>query len=249
MRHVVFHYHFFKNAGTSVDVLLQQNFPGLWASKEFTDNHYSTNSSACTQWVKQEQQAVAFSSHTALLPPPEIDGITFFPIVFVRHPIDRIASAYDFERKQNFDTSGSLLARETDLKGYIETQLRYGKYSQCRNFHLSKIKHLFNKQTDPVDFAITFFDALPFVGLVERYSLSISRLIAWLRPYFPSIKPVIAAENVNRGTTEPLELKLEKIHGQIGDDLYRQLLTANAGDLALYEHIRNKYEQNGTASW
>jgi len=242
LRHVIFHYHFFKNAGTSVDAFLQYNFPGQWVVREFASNQYPINSGECEQWIRQEQQAVAFSSHTALPPPPEIANTQVFPVIFFRHPIDRIASAYAFERKQVSDTTGSILARETDLKGYIETQLLYGKYSQCRNFHLSKIKHLLNNQTlDPVDLAVKFIDGLPFVGLVERYDLSLSRLIEWLRPYFPSIKPVLVAKNVNRGLTEPLDLKLEKIRGEIGDGLYRDLLSANAEDLALYDHIQGKY--------
>ncbi len=240
LRHIIFHYHFFKNAGTSVDAFLQYNFPRQWVSKEFTSNQYPTNSSECQQWLIQEPQAVAFSSHTALPPPPEIAGVRIVPIIFFRHPIDRIASAYDFERKQAADTTGSLLARKTDLKGYIETQLLLGKYSQCRNFHLSKIKHIIDSHA-PADAAIKFIDSLPFVGLVEQYDQSIAKLARLLSPYFPLVKPIVVTKNVNRSLVEPLGSKLNNIRQQIGDALYHELLLANAEDLALFEHVQKKY--------
>ncbi len=240
LRHLIFHYHFFKNAGTSVDAFLQQNFPGQWVSKEFVSTYYLENATECQHWLMQKQHAVAFSSHTALPPPPDIAGIQVFPIIFFRHPIDRIASAYDFERKQAEDTSGSVLARQTDLKGYIEAQLGSGKYSQCRNFHLSRIKHAIDNRA-PVDSAIQFIDSLPFVGLVEQYDASIARLTGLLSAYFPDVKPIAVAKNVNRSLLEPLTSKLDRIHQQVGDSLYHALLSANAEDLALFAHVQRKY--------
>jgi len=34
----ILHYHLFKNAGTSVDAILQSNFPGAWQDREITGN-------------------------------------------------------------------------------------------------------------------------------------------------------------------------------------------------------------------
>lgn len=190
----------------------------------------------------QERNKVAFSSHTALLPPPEIEGLRIFPIIFFRHPIDRIASAYAFEKKQGSDTPGSVLARQTDLKGYIETQLLQGRFSQCRNFHLSKLKHIIDSGGgNPISLAIKFINDLPFIGLVEQYDQSINRLVSWLLPYFPAIQPVTMAKNVSRELNAPLDYKLEKIAEQIGAETYQKLIDANAEDLVLYDHIKRRY--------
>jgi hypothetical protein len=37
-RNVILHFHLFKNAGTSLDALLKENFPTQWLTKEFESN-------------------------------------------------------------------------------------------------------------------------------------------------------------------------------------------------------------------
>jgi hypothetical protein len=60
MRKIIFHYHLFKNAGTSIDALLKTNFAHQWLSAEF--NHaYALNQQQVSQWLLQNPQAVAFS--------------------------------------------------------------------------------------------------------------------------------------------------------------------------------------------
>src|SRR5258708_242269 len=120
MRNLIFHYHLFKNAGTSVDAILKANFSGRWVTREFNGGPHAANVARVGQWVEEEKDAVAFSSHTAMLPPPSLEDVQFFPVVFVRHPIDRIASAYAFECKQPGDGFGAVLARNTTLGGYID---------------------------------------------------------------------------------------------------------------------------------
>ncbi|MDD5274976.1 MAG: hypothetical protein PHR16_02715 [Methylovulum sp.] len=241
MRKVVFHYHFFKNAGTSVDALLKANFPKQWVTKEF-NGHYPVNVTQVTQWIQQEKDAMAFSSHTALLPPPSLPDIQLFPIIFIRHPIDRIASAYAFERTQGSPTFGSVLARHTTLAGYIEVNLTLGQHSQCHNFHISKLIHMTKGESgDPATLAIKALDSLPFVGLVDEYDNSIKRLTEWLSPHFPEFKPVIVTRNVTRGNTIPLEQKLEQIRAEIGADCYMKLLKANAADMAVFHAIQARY--------
>lgn len=242
MRKAIFHYHFFKNAGTSIDVLLKRNFPEQWVTKEFNPTRYPINSEEVKNWIIAEENAVAFSSHTAFLPVPEIPDTEIFPIVFFRHPIDRIASAYAFERIQGADTNGSILARSTTLKGYIEAQLEHSNYSQCRNFHISKLLHMFrNESGDHAELAIKAIERLPFIGVVEKYDESIQRLIAWLSPHFPKMKAISVTKNVTRDHSLPLEQKLEHIRSEIGADFYLKLLEANAGDFALYHAVLKRY--------
>lgn len=242
MRKVLLHYHFFKNAGTSIDLLLDLNFPQQWVSKEFDSGIYTINAQEVSNWINQESSAVAFSSHTAILPVPDIVNTQVFPIVFFRHPIDRIASAYAFEHDQKIETKGTLLARSTDLKGYIEAHLKKDGFSQCRNFHISRLKYMINTKTGiDAQSAINAVERLPFVGIVECYEQSINRLVDWLLPHFPSIKPVIASKNVTRQPKVSLDQKLEQIRLEVGDDCYAKLLKANDDDIKLYQHLKQKY--------
>jgi len=242
LRKIIFHYHFFKNAGTSVDVLLKRSFPGQWVAREFDSNQFDVNLDQVKNWLDHEQSALVFSSHTAMLPPPELDDIEIFPIVFIRHPIDRIASAYAFERIQDANTAGTLLARQTTFAGYIETQLAHGRFSQCRNFHIYKLMHMFKGKTgDQASLAIAALDSLPFVGLVEDYQQSIDRLVNWLSPHFPNIKPIAVTKNVTRDNTLSLEQKLEQIRHEIGSECYEKLIAANAEDIAVFNAVQKKY--------
>jgi hypothetical protein len=231
----------FKNAGTSVDAVLKANFPNGWATAEFSGPH-AANLAQIKQWLQQENEAVAFSSHTAMLPPPIIDDVEIFPVLFIRHPIDRIASAYTFENKQGVNTFGSTVARHTSLAGYIEIHLSLGHISQCRNFQTARLAQFFNGAEGDISvLALQALDALPFVGLVEEFDQSIQHMANWLSPHFPNFKPIAARKNVTSDLSLPLEQKLEQIRVQIGDACYDQLITANLGDIALFEAVRKKY--------
>jgi hypothetical protein len=242
LRKIIFHYHLFKNAGTSVDELLKANFPNRWLTREFNGSH-GANIAQVAQWLQEEPSAVAFSSHTALLPPPSLDDTELFPVLFVRHPIDRIASAYEFERKQDSNNVGAVVARQTSLTGYIEFHLSQGhSHSQCQNFQIDRFAHFLKGTTGSQSaLGLQALDALPFVGLVEEFEQSINRLATWLTPHFPGFKPVLAAKNVSRDRSLPLELKLEGIRAEIGSACYDSLLEANAGDMALFEAVRKRY--------
>ncbi len=239
IRNAIVHYHLFKNAGTSVDEVLKANFPNQWVTREFSDGQQSVNIAQVGQWIQQEKDAIAFSSHTAMLPPPRLDGVQIFPIIFVRHPIDRIASVYAFERNQVSDSFGAVLARSTTLAGYIEARLSRDR--QCRNFHVAKLAQMFSgDEGDEITLAFRALENLPFVGLVEKFDQSIVRLVEWLSPHFPGFHAIPVARNVTRDRSIPLEQRLENIRAEIGNDHYECLLDANREDLALYDAVRKR---------
>jgi len=240
IRNSIVHYHLFKNAGTSVDEVLKANFPNRWVTREFSDGQQKANVAQVGQWIEQEKDAVAFSSHTAMLPPPELDGVKIFPILFVRHPIDRIASVYVFERNQASDSFGAVLARNTSLAGYIDVRLSHDR--QCRNFHTARLAQMFMGQVgDETTLALRALEELPFVGLVEAFDQSMLHLAEWLSPHFPGFHAIPVANNVMRDRTIPLEQKLENLRAEIGRELYERLLEANRGDLALYDAVRKRH--------
>ncbi len=114
-RTVVLHYHLFKNAGTSLDEILKRNFGARWVTREFSMTG-GDNSAELAKWITEEEDAVAFSTHTGIGPVPEVPGVRIVTIMLLRDPISRIRSAYRFERSQRADTFGARLAKETDLR-------------------------------------------------------------------------------------------------------------------------------------
>ncbi|MFV2064622.1 MAG: hypothetical protein ACC726_14100, partial [Chloroflexota bacterium] len=114
-RHVVIHYHIFKNAGTSVDRALRTHFGSTWTTLEAGDRQRDPSGHLSPERIRRfldEHRTVqALSSHTADLPPPSVEGLQLHPIIMLRHPLDRIRSIYDFARTQKEDTPNSRLAR------------------------------------------------------------------------------------------------------------------------------------------
>ena len=241
MRNVVFHYHLFKNAGTSVDSLLRSNFGDGLVSKEFAPLAHGAQLAAVSEWVASEPSASAFSSHTAPLPPPKQPGLTVFPIVFVRHPLDRIASAYEFERRQGIGGFGSTLARNTTFSGYVEVRLSVSWDRQCRNFQTSRLSQMHPaSRGSERERAMRALDELPFVGVVEHYGRSIERMGAWLGTTWPEFRVRNERHNTGRDSSATLEERLDAIRRDLGD-AYEAVCAANEDDLALFEKAASRY--------
>lgn len=245
MRKVILHYHLFKNAGTSLDAAFKENFSeekGEWVTKEFSGQPRK-NRQELNEWIIKNSQAKCFSSHTAIFPVPEIEGIKIIPIIFIRHPIDRIASAYSFEKKQGGDGFGPVLARNTTLAGYIETRLALTHDRQCRNFHAHRLAAMFDERHgDEATRAKMAIEKLPFVGLVERYSDSLGRLKVILdNEGFEGIKLNAVEKNVSRGVKKKLDEKLTEIKNEVGEVVFDQLVESNGVDMNLYSNLFGDY--------
>lgn len=246
MRKVILHYHLFKNAGTSLDAAFKENFSeekGEWVTKEFP-NQPAANREQVRQWILDNPQAKCFSSHTALFPVPEFEDIEVFPVVFVRHPIDRIASAYSFEKRQGDKNFGSTLARNTDLKGYIETRLSLTQDRQCRNFHEQRLATTAGKILEAdAHRALAALKRLPFVGIVEHYDLSIKTLQAKLKDFgFEDIELKSIEKNKSSRVSSDLNEKLDEIKVRLGEKLYNELLRINDSDIRIWNAVKDKYE-------
>ncbi|WP_290653994.1 sulfotransferase family 2 domain-containing protein [Idiomarina sp.] len=245
MRTVIFHYHLFKNAGTSLDAAFKENFSeekGEWVTKEFPANRRQ-NQEQVKQWIIDNPQAKCFSSHTAQLPPPQIDGVRVLPVLFIRHPIDRIASAYSFETKQPGNSVGAVIARNTDLKGYVEIRIAIPNDGQCQNFHTSRLSQY---RQDPnktaLDNAKFALENLYFVGVVEHFNDSIAKLEQQLRnDGFNNIALKPKAHNTSRSYKSSLEEKLEEIRAKVGDETYEKLNEENLSDLTLHQELVSRF--------
>lgn len=239
MRKIIFHYHLFKNAGTSVDAILKESFgANMWVTKEFPDSP-AINKAEVQTWITQTPHAMCFSSHTALLPPPILEGVTILPVIFVRHPFDRIISAYLFECKQKSDGFGAVLARNTSLSGYIETRLSLPDDRQCRNFHVQRFSGYIDDNTESeLVRAQKAISQLPFVGIVEQFDESLKRLEGLLKKEFSAVIPLKQLKkNVTRSTDKCLEERLLDLRANIGNILFEKLLEANKDDILFYNYV------------
>lgn len=208
-RIAIFHYHLFKNAGTSFDRILKANFPDGWVTAEF-ETASGNNTAAVEDWIRANPAARAYSSHTAVGPLPQVDGMTLVPGVFLRDPVERIASAYRFERKQQADTWGAQLAKAHDLEGYVRARLAQRNDRQCRNFQTSRLASLVPGDAPELERALqglALVQKLGVVGRVEAFDDAMTQLAERLAGHGIDFRWTSTRANVSKGG-EPMSAEL-----------------------------------------
>jgi hypothetical protein len=240
-RKVLIHYHLFKNAGTSVDAILHRNFGDRWIKEEFPPPRLVNHQEAIHRVILDNPDMVAVSSHTLALPAPEIDGVEIFPILFVRHPLDRLKSAYEFERKQEGANFGARLARENNFAGYIRGRLAVPRDRSCRNFHVQRLAMAVPVQEGTErERALMALDRLPFVGLVDAFAASAEVLQERVRWMFPDFQSFESWENSGRPRERALEERLDAIRRELGEECFALVMEVNKDDVALYNSARRR---------
>lgn len=228
-RTVILHYHLFKNAGTSVDQILKQNFGDTWVTAEFPQQG-GDNSDLVTEWIKTTPEAVAFSTHTAFGPVPQIDGVKIITVMMLRDPIKRIRSAYRFERTQEAQTWGSELAKTHDLEGYVRARLGRPGDRQCRNFQCQRLASMLPGPELELDRAMQAMSQLSVAGLVDDFDVALQDLADALAGDFPDFE--WSSVQANRTNPAP-----ESARDRVVNALLEQ---SNGDDLALIEAARSQ---------
>lgn len=229
MRHVILHNHLFKNAGTSVDHILIQNFGDRWLSEEFPIKG-KTNTAELGNWIQDNPHACAFSTHTMLGPLPVIKDVGIIPVMLLRDPLDRIASAYRFERGQNAQSRGAQLAKTHGFAGYVHARLSTSGDRQCRNFQTHRLAMMLpdmaGTELERACKAAQMIHEVGVLGFVQRFDSAIERLSRLIAPYHPgfSWKPIVA--NASRPVSS----------NDISPAMKATLREANTDDLVILAH-------------
>jgi hypothetical protein len=241
---LVLHYHLFKNAGTSVDEILIRNFGSRWATEEFSHSDPGSNVAAVQAYLRDKPDLLALSSHTALLPVPDLGGRRIIPVIFIRHPIDRLKSAYEFERRQAADTLGARLAKKNEFTDYLRELLVNPGNRQARNFQTHRLA--FNEPPEKgseKERALRTLKKLEFIGLVEAFDKSMERLTGLMETHFTNFRRATVKKNATRHATN-LDRRLGEIRSEIGDGLYKELIAANATDLEVFNVVSDAYAES-----
>lgn len=242
MRNVIFHYHFFKNAGTSFDAILARSFPGRWVEREFERPRSTSGKKEVIEWIISSKDSVAFSSHTANFPLMVIPDINVIPFIFLRHPIARLKSVYEFEKKQEPRlTFGARLAEKTTFSEYIEGSLDFVDDKQCRNFHCDKLASDLDDDRLKLIKAVSVIDEIPCFGIVRLFDESI-RLF---KKKYGYLYPEFVVDNVRENYTSLLSEteSIKEIENILEKKLFQHLIDANSNDLILYQHALKRFKE------
>lgn len=237
-RPLIIHYHLFKNAGTSLDGTLRANFRASWNSFEGSGPELSV--SELQLYLLERPWITVLSSHKAVLPPPRLPGAEIIPILFIRHPLDRVRSVYDFEVKQQADTDGARAAKVMDFPEYVRWRLDRKGDRAIADFQTHRLAKG-GQGPNELQRAMNGLETLSFVGLVEDYEKSLERLQALLVEYFPPIELTATHLNVTRTNDLLLEDRLNELEERLGAALFSDLLHANQNDLVIWEKCCEDY--------
>jgi hypothetical protein len=98
-RHLILHYHI-KNAGTSLDRTLERNFGARWTALESPERGVRVLEPEFLDYVTRHPSLAAISSQ-AMAPLRSVTpGLATISILFLRHPIDRARSIWEFNQRQ-----------------------------------------------------------------------------------------------------------------------------------------------------
>lgn len=248
MRTVIAHAHIFKNAGSTLDWSLQRSF-----GEGFLDHRDDTamieqGGIHVRELLEQQPGLVAISSHHMTVKLPEIEGVRIVPIYLLRHPLERITSVYEFEKRQQADTPGAEAAKKYDFREYVAWRMQMGVSRTIRNNQTLYVSgRFFAGNTKPLNFAILQQTVmrlrdLPLVGVVDRYDEFMVVIEDYLRDTLPELDLAYQRQNVSDlSRPDDLAERVSKVLGQLGD-LQQQVIDENAMDLVLYQMAHRRLD-------
>ena len=238
-RRVIAHAHIFKNAGTTIDAILETNF-GERFLDDRNDKLMATDMSYAHQLLMDNPQLGAFSSHSLPLPFDSFENIKVDVLIMLRHPILRVKSVYDFERKQDADTPGAKFAKQADFPEYVEWRLRSDVSSTIRNMqakYLTKRNaRSISSEAQLLEEAKRQLDVTPLVGIVERFDESLKVFQDYLDQTELSLDWSYEKKNVTYTKKRTFEERVDEIRNALGDTVFDKVVAHNEVDAALYEY-------------
>jgi len=242
-RIVIIHRHFFKNAGTTFDTILERNFGSCFCDHRDDIPMRQIGPEYLVRYLRENPDIKALSSHHIWFNMPVSNDLKLISIMFLRHPIERMRSVYNFERKQASDTIGSKMAKLLSFKDYVLWYMKDETPATIRDFH---IRHLAGiKSVKPMKY-IHFLMAKrqiknnPLIGVVELFDRSLQLFDEVLKDLGFELDMRCQAKNVS----QPLEnADYDKRAQEVLDELgnaAEEVRQKNAFDLELYRLAKNK---------
>ncbi|MEX0345401.1 MAG: hypothetical protein AB3N20_10800 [Rhizobiaceae bacterium] len=246
-RPVILHFHTFKNAGSSVDAVLQQCFPDAWANFDGPVPEFFIHHSELEIIARNRSQLKAISSHQIRLPVPQSQKVEFLPIVFIRRPELRIASIWRFQRQRHDNHPATLLAKQLSFREWVVHNLakklpQATDNGQTHLFSYDLDKRRRVREPGALERAIRNLEELPLVGIVEKFDQSMKLFEALYQPKIPEFQyQSVGARNATGDVNLSEDKQLEQLREDLGCDLFKELQAANAVDIELYNHVTEKY--------
>jgi hypothetical protein len=241
MRLVILHYHIFKNAGSTIEDILDHSFGERFANVDTPAGEGLISNPDLVRFFDARPGLRAFSSHQVRHPLPEAPGYLFFDICFLRDPIDRIRSIYTyFRRKPNPADPMSALANRTALGDFIAGMIQdfplFVKNVQVNLLACAGDSD--EPQPRDLDLATGRMMATSFLGVVDCFDQSVAAGAHALRCAFPELDCARPAVNVSDGLEGTVASRTEDLRRACTPEVFEELQRLNALDRQLVDRAR-----------
>jgi hypothetical protein len=241
MRLVILHYHIFKNAGSTIEDILDHSFGERFAKVDMSAGEGLISNPDLVRFFDARPNLRAFSSHQVRHPLPEAPGYLFFDICFLRDPIDRIRSIYTyFRQRPNPADPMSDLANRTALGDFIASMIQDFPLF-VKNVQVNLLACAGDSdEPEPrdLDLAIQRMLATSFLGVVDCFDQSVAAGAQALRRAFPELDCARPAVNVSDGLQGTIASRTEKLRQACSQEVYGELLRLNSLDRQLVDRAR-----------
>ena len=243
MRFVILQYHIFKNAGTSVEEILDRNFGERFARFDGPDRNARVHNAWLLSFLNGNRHIEAISSHQIRYPMPAAPGFMFFDVCFLRDPLDRIRSMYDYAREKPDERDPlSDMALHLDLRRFVERMLLDMPKWICE-MQTGMLAGRDAPTVGRVGRAMRTMLQTSFLGVVDRFEESLQAGEFFLRSAFPALRCQTGLVNVSKGLDGTLDDRKRRLREACGERLYEELVQRNALDLKLVERARVEIER------
>lgn len=238
-RKVIVHKHMFKNAGTTFDWCLHNNFRNCFYDHRDDEPMRRNGQQYLIQFLKDHPNIKAISSHHIWFTFEPDNEFELIPIYLLRHPIERIKSVYKFEKIQNSNTIGAQTAKKTNFKDYVRWRMKDDIPPTIRNFqtrYLAGVKTIESLKKHHLETARRELHSNKFVGIVDLFELSMKIFEKEFRTFGFDLKLTSSTpQNVNQNIqNSKLDDRIKIILGELGD-LADEVYDKNKFDIELYQ--------------
>lgn len=188
VRYVLVHYHIFKNAGTTIEYALERAFGDRFCAIHGPDPDSVLTGADLAAFLQANPDIRAVSSHHLKFPVPEIPRTVLIDCCFLRDPLKRIWSMYNYFRRIDPIDELSQQARQIDAPAFMELLVR--DYPQLINdvqVNLLANGGVYLRPPNQRDFerAAIMLDRTSIIGVVDMFDESLTAAEYYLRPVFP----------------------------------------------------------------
>jgi hypothetical protein len=236
MRFVVVHYHIFKNAGTTVEQILEREFPGCFALLHGPTADATLDAQDLDCFLRDHPNVKAVSSHHLRYPAPVMRDTIVFDCCFLRHPLDRLDSVYSYLRRIDSKDPPGRIARGKTPAEFVRHLLERSP-EQVSNVQVTMLANrgAFTRPAsdDDLERAIRTVRNMAMPGIVEMFQESMSAAEYFMQPAFPSISLRSTPANVSRRILTTAADRKQRLVELWGQDLHRELVRLNELDIEL----------------